>query len=245
MLAAPAAATLRASWTRTRGSTLLSETCCASRRAAGGQRRRSERRRPRDVETFGRGPRDPGAARARACATYIVSMTHAPSDLLEVLVLAQQAGVRPAPPAGRAAGRPALRDVHELRARRRDHGPCWRSRPSARTWTPGRTSRRSCSATRTATRTAGSSPRRWQLYVAQRDAGRALAEQLGVRLVHLPGARRRDRAGWRADAARDPGPAARQRSAGASRSPSRARSSSPATPTATSRAATWSRWSGR
>jgi phosphoenolpyruvate carboxylase len=124
-----------------------------------------------------------------ACATYIVSMTHEPSDLLEVLVLAQQVGLYPPgqPPAGLGLRVvPLFETVLELR----------RAAEIMETLLAVPAFRRSLDAWAgeqeimlgysDSNKDGGFVASSWQLYVAQRTLA-ALAERLGVRFVIFQG----------------------------------------------------------
>jgi phosphoenolpyruvate carboxylase len=124
-----------------------------------------------------------------ACATYVVSMTHEPSDLLEVLVLAQQVGLQP--PGTGAAGLglravPLFETVHELsRAaeimERLLGVPAFRRNVAA--WGDEQEVMLGYS---DSNKDGGSVASSWQLYGAQRTLA-ALAERAGVRFVIFQG----------------------------------------------------------
>ena len=124
-----------------------------------------------------------------ACATYIVSMTHEVSDLLEVLVLAQQVGLFPAGtgPAGLALRVvPLFETVHELsRAaeimERLLQIPAVRENLDA--WGGEQEVMLGYS---DSNKDGGYVSSTWQLYVAQRTLA-ALADRLGVRFTIFQG----------------------------------------------------------
>jgi len=124
-----------------------------------------------------------------ACATYIVSMTHEPSDLLEVLVLAMQVGLFPA---GTGAAGLALRvvplfeTVHEL-TRAAEIMESLLAVPAVRrnlaVWDDEQEIMLGYS---DSNKDGGYVASGWQLYVAQRTLA-ALADRLGIRFVIFQG----------------------------------------------------------
>jgi phosphoenolpyruvate carboxylase len=124
-----------------------------------------------------------------ACATYIVSMTHEPSDLLEVLVLAQQVGLFPPGQAPAGLGLrvvPLFETVHELRRAAEIMEtllavPAFRRNLDA--WAGEQEIMLGYS---DSNKDGGFVASSWQLYVAQRTLA-ALAEKLGVRFVIFQG----------------------------------------------------------
>jgi phosphoenolpyruvate carboxylase len=124
-----------------------------------------------------------------ACATYIVSMTHAPSDLLEVLVLAQQVGLYP--PGREPAGLglrvvPLFETVHEL-SRAAEIMENLLSVPAVRrnldSWGGEQEIMLGYS---DSNKDGGYVASSWQLYVAQRALA-TLSERLGIRFVIFQG----------------------------------------------------------
>ncbi|MFN8632771.1 MAG: phosphoenolpyruvate carboxylase [Chloroflexota bacterium] len=124
-----------------------------------------------------------------ACETYIVSMTHEPSDLLEVLVLAQQVGLYP--PGNQPAGLgirvvPLFETVHELARASEIMGvlldtPAFRRGVAA--WADEIEIMLGYS---DSNKDGGYTASTWQLYVAQRTLAE-LADQRGVRFVIFQG----------------------------------------------------------
>ena len=124
-----------------------------------------------------------------ACATYIVSMTHAPSDLLEVMVLAQQVGLFP--PGNGPAGLglrvvPLFETVLEL-ARAAEIMESLLAVPAVRrnleAWDDEQEIMLGYS---DSNKDGGFVTSGWQLYVAQRTLA-ALTQKLGVRFVIFQG----------------------------------------------------------
>jgi phosphoenolpyruvate carboxylase len=124
-----------------------------------------------------------------ACATYIISMTHAPSDLLEVMVLAQQVGLYPPgqEPAGLALRVvPLFETVLELNRAAEIMDdllavPSFRRNVDA--WGGEQEIMLGYS---DSNKDGGFVASGWQLYVAQRSLA-ALAEKLGIRFVIFQG----------------------------------------------------------
>lgn len=141
------------------------------------------------VETFGVVREIQERLGREACATYIVSMTHDPSDLLEVLVLAQQVGLFPPgqPPAGLGLRVvPLFETVHEL-SRAAEIMKTLLAVPAfERNLTAWGGEQEIMLGYSDSNKDGGYVASSWQLYVAQRTLA-ALADELGVRFVIFQG----------------------------------------------------------
>ena len=179
-----------------------------------------------------------------ALNVYIISMTDAVSDVLEVLLLAKEAGLWRRDASGAVESQPrrgaAAGDGRGPRRRRGAPRPsCSRTPSMPRTSAPEAACRRSCSATRTRTRTAATS-RPTGRCTRRRARSRGRAGARAWRCGCFTGAA--GRSGAAADARARPSARSRTRRRRAkSASPSRARSSRSATRSPASRTATWSR----
>jgi phosphoenolpyruvate carboxylase len=124
-----------------------------------------------------------------ACPTYIVSMTHEASDLLEVLVLAQQVGLYP--PGNEGAGLalrvvPLFETVHELTRADEIMETLLTSTPFRRNLAAWNDQQEIMLGYSDSNKDGGSVASAWQLYAAQRSLA-ALAERHGVQFVNFQG----------------------------------------------------------
>ncbi|MCC7368244.1 MAG: phosphoenolpyruvate carboxylase [Chloroflexi bacterium] len=124
-----------------------------------------------------------------ACPTYIVSMTHEPSDLLEVLVLAQQVGIYP--PGANEAGLavrvvPLFETVHELARADEIMQSLLTSPPFRRNLAAWNDEQEIMLGYSDSNKDGGSVASSWQLYAAQ-QALAALSARHAVRFVIFQG----------------------------------------------------------
>ena len=124
-----------------------------------------------------------------ACATYIVSMTHEPSDLLEMLVLAQQVGLYP--PGANRAGLglrlvPLFETVLELHRAAEIMGTLLADRNFRRNLSAWDDEQEIMLGYSDSSKDGGFVASSWQLYVAQTTLAE-LAHRLGIRFVIFQG----------------------------------------------------------